>query len=393
MISSSNIRRSLELQRDTVGSSVGEYTNTPQQYSHDISFANSPDSSSGYNYLQALSYEPGHGSYSSLRSGYSQVRHSGYSGASLQDGRRHSVDAYGTYDSLSNRSSLSRNNSLLHHLSTGRGNLEFSSLSVAGPGVGDDYSLPNPYLQNYSFQDRKGELALQGSASPCGLPTNGLYELSSETSSFSRTPRHNASPSSTLSTNPPLDPPEACIPSKPSDSSLSSESVAEGITRQDSIRHIRQTMEDSSQLDSQAYPRRIAASDNARRFGRRFDHPIFYQMMMDPELRREYGLDYSRQISAPQLSAARDLDESLFGHALPSASTQDPLTRALHYSSPVAYSPSYVGSAFENQPDENWRSMNNRGNERRTEKTELKSPSRSAFPGSPRKQSMCAEVD
>ena len=96
-----------------------EYVNT-SPFSHDISFANSQDSSNGYPYLPSVSYEPGPDSYSPFRGGYSPIRFSGHSGASGQEGRRHSVDAYGNGDSFSNRSSLSRNSSLLHHLSAGR---------------------------------------------------------------------------------------------------------------------------------------------------------------------------------------------------------------------------------------------------------------------------------
>ena len=74
----------------------------------------------------ARTCEPGPGSYSSFRSGYSSIRFSGYSGASGQEGRRHSVDAYGTGDSFSNRSSSSRNSSLSRHLSSGRSNVSLS---------------------------------------------------------------------------------------------------------------------------------------------------------------------------------------------------------------------------------------------------------------------------
>lgn len=86
------------MQHDSVGSPVMEYANTSRQYSHDFSFANSQDSSTGYPYPPSVSCEPGPGSYSSFRSGYSSIRFSGYSGASGQEGRRHSVDAYGTGD-------------------------------------------------------------------------------------------------------------------------------------------------------------------------------------------------------------------------------------------------------------------------------------------------------
>ena len=204
-------------------------------------------------------------------------------------------------------------------------------------------------------------------------------------------PHHNASPSSTISavsavsgvSANPVDPPETNL-SKQSDSSLSSESVVESLTRQDSIRHLRQ-IDESSQVDS-SYPRYVPV-DNTRRFGQRFEHPIFYQMMMDPELRQECGLNYSRQVSAPQLSVEHDMDENLFGHVLPSSSTRDPLSRALHFSSPVTYSSSYLGMVFDNQSEENRRSMNNRGNERRNEKPELKSASHPAFPMSPKRQS------
>ena len=237
-------------------------------------------------------------------------------------------------------------------------------------------------MQNYSFQDRKGELGLQGSPSSNGLPPSGFYELSSETPSFSRTPRHNASPTSSISANP-IDPTETSL-SKQSDSSLSGESVVDIFTRQDSIRHLRQ-MDESSQMDS-VYPRYVPV-DNKRRFGQRFEHPILYQMMMDPELRQECGLNYARQISAPQLSVERDFDEHLFGHALPSSSTRDPLSRTLHFSSPATYSPSYLGMTFENQSEDNRRSLNNRGNERRTEKPDLKPASHLALPGSPKKPS------
>ncbi len=114
------------MQHDSVGSPVMEYANTSRQYSHDFSFANSQDSSTGYPYPPSVSCEPGPGSYSSFRSGYSSIRFSGYSGASGQEGRRHSVDAYGTGDSFSNRSSSSRNSSLLRHLSSGRSNVSLS---------------------------------------------------------------------------------------------------------------------------------------------------------------------------------------------------------------------------------------------------------------------------
>ena len=119
MVSSTNRRQSSDLQHDSVGSPVMEYANTSRQYSHDFSFANSQDSSTGYPYPPSVSCEPGPG-------GYSSIRFSGYSGASGQEGRRHSVDAYGTGDSFSNRSSSSRNSSLLRHLSSGRSNVSLS---------------------------------------------------------------------------------------------------------------------------------------------------------------------------------------------------------------------------------------------------------------------------
>ena len=91
------------------------------------------------------------------------------------------------------------------------------------------------------------------------------------------------------------------------------------------------------------------------------------------------------------LQVEHDMDENLFGHVLPSSSTRDPLSRALHFSSPVTYSSSYLGMVFDNQSEENRRSMNNRGNERRNEKPELKSASHPAFPMSPKRQSRCIQ--
>lgn len=84
-------------------------------------------------------------------------------------------------------------------------------------------------------------------------------------------------------------------------------------------------------------------NDRTRRYGHRFDTPILYQLQMDNELRHDLGFDYSRQVSAPNLSGEYEMEPPIH---MPSGGHFDKnlLYPGYRYSTPLVYSTDRLGS-------------------------------------------------
>ena len=84
-------------------------------------------------------------------------------------------------------------------------------------------------------------------------------------------------------------------------------------------------------------------SDRGRRYGHRFDTPVLLQLQMDSELHRDFGLNYSRQVSAPCLHGEYETEPPIH---MPTGNLRDRnlLYPGYRYSTPLMYSSDHIGS-------------------------------------------------
>ena len=90
-----------------------------------------------------------------------------------------------------------------------------------------------------------------------------------------------------------------------------------------------------------AYKNQSQLNDRSRRYGHRFETPILYQLQMDSDLRHDLGLDFSRQVSAPNLSGENDVEPAIFSS---NHFDQHLLYPGYRYSTPLIYSSERLSS-------------------------------------------------
>lgn len=97
------------------------------------------------------------------------------------------------------------------------------------------------------------------------------------------------------------------------------------------------------------YKNQSQLNDRSRRYGHRFETPILYQLQMDSDLRHDLGLDFARQVSAPNLSGENDIETSIF-----STNHFDPhlLHPGYRYSTPLIYSSEHLSSPPSMKPSD-----------------------------------------